>query len=42
VEGLVLTDAVLVSGYTSQGFEKVKDISGVDFTDAQIRPDTGA
>eukprot|EP00287_Rhodomonas_sp_CCMP768_P007251 CAMPEP_0196734964 /NCGR_PEP_ID=MMETSP1091-20130531/13546_1 /TAXON_ID=302021 /ORGANISM="Rhodomonas sp., Strain CCMP768" /LENGTH=211 /DNA_ID=CAMNT_0042078547 /DNA_START=26 /DNA_END=661 /DNA_ORIENTATION=+ len=39
LDGVVLTNAVLKGAYTGTGLERAKDISGSDWTDAQLRPD---
>jgi len=39
LDNVVLTNAILKGAYTDQSLGNVKDISGADFSDAQIRPD---
>ncbi|EKX35473.1 hypothetical protein GUITHDRAFT_97823, partial [Guillardia theta CCMP2712] len=39
LDGVVLKNAILSNSYTNLGLDKVKDISGADFTDALVRPD---
>lgn len=39
LQGVILKNAILKNAYTGVGLEQVKDISGADFTGAQIRPD---